>query len=144
MSQSSPSAKKRRKRDRFRRVLGIRPRSPPPTGADMLTSDSAIAPAPNVAQLLPRSGGSLELQLRGRIPGLTAPEPLGGPGEGARMSLPATQHYQSLVQGWIRPRPPRPGPCPMRASQEISGTRRWAAWPKRTTTHWRPTELRQN
>ena len=80
MSQSNTSAKKGRKRDRLGRVLGIRPRSPPPIGADTLTSDSAIAPALKVPRLLPRSGGNSELQRRGRMPGLTTPEPLGDPG----------------------------------------------------------------
>ena len=79
MSQSSTSAEKGRKRDRFGRLLGICPRSPPPISADILTSDSAIAPAPKVARLLPRSEGSSELQLRERMPGLTTPEPLGYP-----------------------------------------------------------------
>ena len=83
MSKSNTSAKKGRKRDRFGRVLGIRPRSPPPIDADTFTSDRAIAPAPKVARLLPRNGGSSELPLRGRMPNLTAPEPLRDPGLGS-------------------------------------------------------------
>ena len=82
MSQTDAAGKKGRKRDRFQRMLGIRPRGSPPIGSDTSASSSVTALAPAAAQSLPLNGGNSPRQSRERIPSISAPERPGDLGVG--------------------------------------------------------------
>ena len=70
------------RRDRFQRMMGIRPRGSPPIGSDMAASFSMTARAPAAVQSRPPSGNNSARLSREQIPSISAPERPGDLGVG--------------------------------------------------------------